>query len=61
MSHLLLAKPEWRGSTGGGGGELTKAQIVVRQIVLDSVTSPNTRRSYALTLDEVLPLLQTGP
>ena len=41
---------EW--STGqAGGSELTPAQLVLRQMVLASVTSPHSRRNYAKALD----------
>src|SRR5882757_6788639 len=52
MNHLLLAAPESTESAAGHR-ELTAAQVLLKQIVLDSVTSPNTRRSYSLTLDEL--------
>jgi hypothetical protein len=42
MSDLLLATPESTESSTGHG-ELTEAQVLLKQIVLDSVTSPNTR------------------
>jgi len=45
-----------RGSISEGSaanGDLTEAQGLLKQMVLDSVMSPNTRRSYALTLDEL--------
>lgn len=49
---MLLAAPESTESAAGRG-ELTEAQVLLKQMVLDSVTSPNTRRSYSLTLDEL--------
>jgi integrase len=52
MNHLLLAAPESTESAAGHR-ELTAAQVLLKQMVLDSVTSPNTRRSYSLTLDEL--------
>ena len=52
MDNLLLAAPEPTESAAGQG-ELTEAQVLLKQMVLDSVTSPNTRRSYALTLDKL--------
>ncbi|MDX6459468.1 MAG: integrase/recombinase XerC [Acidobacteriaceae bacterium] len=52
MSDLLLVAPESTESAAGHG-ELTEAQVLLKQMVLDSVTSPNTRRSYARTLDEM--------
>jgi hypothetical protein len=52
MNHLLLAAPESTESAAGHR-ELTAAQILLKQMVLDSVTSQNTRRSYSLTLDEL--------
>ncbi|HMH13657.1 MAG TPA: hypothetical protein VK578_11170 [Edaphobacter sp.] len=52
MNNLLLAAPESTESAAGHG-ELTEAQGTAKQMVLDSVTSPNTRRSYSLTLDEL--------
>ncbi len=36
-----------------GSVELTEAQAVVKQMVLDSVTSPHTRRNYAKALDNL--------
>jgi hypothetical protein len=44
MKNLLLAAPESTESAAGRG-ELTEAQILLKQMVLDSVTSLNTRRS----------------
>ena len=52
MSDLLLVAPE-SAESAAGHRELTEAQILLKQMVLDSLTSPNTRRSYALTLDEL--------
>ena len=52
MNHLLLATPEAIESDAEHR-ELTAAQVLLKQMVLDSVTSPNTRRSYLLTLDEL--------
>ncbi len=52
MSDLLVVAPESTESAAGQC-ELTEAQVLLKQMVLDSVTSPNTRRSYALTLDEL--------
>jgi integrase len=52
MSDLLLVAPESTESAAGHG-ELTEAQVLLKQMVLYSVTSPNTRRSYARTLDEM--------
>ena len=49
MSDLLLVTPEST-ENAAGRGELTEAQVLLKQMVLDSVTSPNTRRSYALCL-----------
>jgi hypothetical protein len=52
MSDLLLVAPE-SAESAAGSRELTEAQVLLKQMVLDSVTSPNTRRSYGLTLDEL--------
>ena len=52
MSDLLLVAPE-SAENAAGHRELTEAQVLLKQMVLDSLTSPNTRRSYALTLDEL--------
>jgi site-specific recombinase XerD len=52
MDNLLLPAPEAT-ENAAGHGELREAQVLLKQMVLDSVTSPNTRRSYALTLDEL--------
>ncbi len=52
MDNLLLAAPE-SAESAAGQGELTEAQVLLKQMVLDSVTSPNTRRSYSLTLNEL--------
>jgi len=52
MKNLLLAAPESTESAVGRG-ELTEAQVLLKQMVLDAVTSPNTRRSYSLALDEL--------
>ena len=60
MSHLLLATPEWSEGTDGGS-ELAEAQGLLKQMVLDSVTSPNTRRSYALTLNELFAFSASRP
>jgi site-specific recombinase XerD len=49
MDNLLLAAPDsGKGSAGHG-----EAQVLLKQMVLDSVTSPNTRRSYSLALNEL--------
>jgi site-specific recombinase XerD len=52
MDKLLLAAPD-SGESAAGHPELTEAQVLLKQMVLDSVTSPNTRRSYSLTLNEL--------
>jgi len=52
MSILLLAALE-SSDNSAGNTDLTQAQVLLKQMVLDSVTSLNTRRSYALTLDEL--------
>lgn len=52
MDNLLLAAPESAENTAGHG-EPTEAQVLLKQMVLDSVTSPNTRRSYSLALNEL--------
>ena len=52
MNHLLLTAPE-KAESACRSAELTEAQGLLKRMVLDSVTSPNTRRSYALTLDEL--------
>src|SRR5260370_42341742 len=52
MNGLLLSAPEATKSDDGTS-ELSEAQSLLKQMVLDSVTSPNTRRSYAKTLDEL--------
>src|SRR5260370_16898347 len=52
MNGLLLSAPKATKSDAGTS-ELTEAQSLLKQMVLDSVTSPNTRRSYAKTLDEL--------
>ena len=52
MSDFLLIASDVTESAAGAG-ELTQAQVLLKQMVLDSVTSANTRRSYALTLDEL--------
>jgi Phage integrase, N-terminal SAM-like domain len=52
MNGLLLSAPEATKSDDGTS-ELTEAQSLLRQMVLNSVTSPNSRRSYAKTLDEL--------
>jgi hypothetical protein len=51
MSDLLQVTPE-SAESAAGHGELTEAQVLLKQMVLDSLTSSNTRRSYALTQDE---------
>jgi integrase len=49
MDNLLLAAPDsGKGSAGHG-----EAQVLLKQMVLDSVTSPNTRRCYSLALNEL--------
>jgi len=52
MDNLLLAAPD-SGKGSAGHGELTEAQVLLTQMVLDSVTSPNTRRCYSLALNEL--------
>ncbi|WP_263349688.1 tyrosine-type recombinase/integrase [Acidicapsa acidisoli] len=52
MDNLLLAAPE-SAQSAAGHGELTEAQVLLKQMVLDSVTSSNTRRSYSLALNEL--------
>ena len=52
MDNLLLAAPD-SGKGSAGYGELTEAQVLLKQMVLDSVTSPNTRRCYSLALNEL--------
>jgi hypothetical protein len=46
MNGLLLSAPEAT-QRDAGTSELTEPQSLLKQIALDSVTSPNTRRSYA--------------
>lgn len=38
---------------GQGSGALTEAQQALRRMVLDSVTSPHSRRNYARALDDL--------
>jgi integrase len=52
MDSLFLAAPD-SGKGSAGHGELTEAQILLKQMVLGSVTSPNTRRCYSLALNEL--------
>ena len=52
MDNLLLGAPECTESAARHG-ELTKVQVLLKQMVLDAVRSPNTQRSYSLTLDEL--------
>jgi len=50
MNLLLLSAPE-ANQRDAGTSELTEPQSLLKQMALDSVTSPNTRRSYAKMLD----------
>jgi integrase len=52
MDNLLLAAPK-PAESAAGHCELTEAQVLLMQMVLDSVTSPNTRRNYSLALKEL--------
>lgn len=52
MSDLPLVAPE-SAESSAGHRELTEAQVLLKRMVLVSLTSPNTRRNYALTLDEL--------
>jgi site-specific recombinase XerD len=52
MSDLLPVAPESTESAAGHS-QLTEVQGLLKQMVLDSVTSPNTRLSYARTMDEM--------
>jgi hypothetical protein len=52
VNGLLLSVPEAT-RRDAGSSELAEAQGLLKQMVLNSVTSPNTRRSYAKTLDEL--------
>jgi hypothetical protein len=52
VGNLLLAAAE-SSESSAGNADLTEAQGLLKQMAHDSVTSPNTRRSYALTLDEL--------
>jgi integrase len=44
-----------------GTGELTPAQLQLRQMVLDSVTSPHSRRNYAKALDLLFAFAASQP
>jgi hypothetical protein len=52
MSDLLPVRPE-ANESNAHYARLTEAQSLPKQMVLNSVTSPNTRRSYAKSLDEL--------
>lgn len=51
MKNLLLAAPESMARTAGRG-ELIEAQVLLKQTVLDSVTSPNTRGHSSIQTTE---------
>jgi hypothetical protein len=59
MSDLLLVAPASTESAGGHG-ELTEAQVLLKQMVLDSVTSPNTRGATPGRWTRCLLLLPAG-
>ncbi len=47
----ILCTPDWVGGEDRWG--LTESQLLLKQMVLNSVTAPNTRRSYARALDDL--------
>ncbi len=52
MTELLLPPPIDRDARDASTW-LTPAQAALRQMVLDAVTSPSTRRSYGRALDDL--------
>ena len=59
-SELVLAgsDPE---SREGQPSALTPAQTILRKMVLDSVSSPHTRRNYAKALDHLFAFCASRP
>ncbi len=51
--HDLQRIQHMASESDAGSVELTEAQVVLKQMVLDSVTSPHTRRNYAKSLDNL--------
>ena len=61
--ELVVTEPQGREAPPGASSaaELTPAQIQLRRVVLDSVTSPHSRRNYAKALDLLFAFAASRP
>jgi hypothetical protein len=58
--QLILADPDAQGRESPHSG-LSPAQAILRQMVLDSVQSPHSRRNYAKALDHLFAFCASRP